>query len=328
MPRIFVSTHPFGALDSRPLELLRQTGFDFRINSLERKLTSQEVAEMARDCDALIAGTENISLVLEKAPNIKIISRVGIGLDSVPLKECRRRNVMVCYTPDAVTMAVAELTVGLMLNITRFVSAADRQFRTGVWERLQGRRLGKSVIGLIGFGRIGKKVAHLLAPYYPCNLLINDIKDKSLELNTMLEAGLSVEKAPLSKIYEESHIISLHLPLYSITRNMIAEKQLRQMRSDAFLINTARGGIVNEHALYKALSEEKLGGAALDVFEEEPYLGPLASINNVLLTPHMGSCSHDCRAQMELEATEEVIRYLQGEPLQNKVPEEEYVYQE
>ena len=328
MPRIFVSTHPFGALDSRPLELLRQTGFEFQINSLERKLTSQEVAEMAKDCDALIAGTENISLVLEKAPNIKIISRVGIGLDSVPLKECRRRNVMVCYTPDAVTMAVAELTVGLMLNITRFVSAADRQFRAGVWERLLGRRLGKSVIGLIGFGRIGKKVAHLLAPYCPCKLLINDIKDKSLELNTMLQAGLSVEKAPLSKIYKESHIISLHLPLYSKTRNMIAEKQLSQMRSDAFLINTARGGIVNEQSLHEALSEEKLGGAALDVFEEEPYTGSLASLNNVLLTPHMGSCSHDCRAQMELEATEEVIRYLNGEPLQNKVPEEEYVYQE
>ena len=328
MPRIFVSTHPFGVLDSRPLELLRQSGFEFQINSLERKLTSQEVAEMAGDCDALIAGTENISLVLEKSPNIKIISRVGIGLDSVPLKECRRRNITVCYTPDAVTMAVAELTVGLMLNITRFVSAADRQFRTGVWERLQGRRLGKSVIGLIGFGRIGKKVAHLLAPYYPCNLLINDIKDKSLELNTMLETGLSVEKAPLSKIYKESHIISLHLPLYSMTRNMIAEKQLRQMRSDAFLINTARGGIVNEQALHEALCKEKLGGAALDVFEEEPYIGSLASLNNVLLTPHMGSCSHDCRAQMELEATEEVIRYFQGEPLQNKVPEEEYVYQE
>ena len=328
MPKIFVSTHPFGALNSRPLELLRQTGFEFQINSLERKLTSQEVAEMAGNCDALIAGTENISLVLENAPNIKIVSRVGIGLDSVPLKECRRRNVVVCYTPDAVTMAVAELTVGLMLNITRFVSTADRQIRTGVWQRLQGRRLGKSVIGLIGFGRIGNRVARLLAPYHPCKVLINDIKDKSSELKTMHEAGICVEMVPLSRIFSESHIISLHLPLYSLTRNLIAEKQLSQMRSDAFLINTSRGGIVNEQALHEVLSEEKLGGAALDVFEEEPYIGSLARLGNVLLTPHMGSCSHDCRAQMELEATEEVIRYLQGEPLQNVVPEEEYVYQE
>ena len=328
MPKIFISTYPFGALESRPLELLRQTGFEFQINPLKRKLTSQEVAEMAGNCDALIAGTENITLVLEKAQNIKIISRVGIGLDSVPLKECRRRNVVVCYTPDAVTMAVAELTVGLMLNITRFVNKADRQIRAGVWQRLQGRRLGKSTIGLIGFGRIGNSVARLLVPYHPYKLLIYDIKDKSSELEKLRQAGLNVEIAPPSRIYHESHIISLHVPLYYTTRNLIAEKQLRQMRPDAFLINTSRGGIVNEQALYEALSEEKLGGAALDVFEEEPYTGTFSELGNVLLTPHMGSCSHDCRAQMELEAVEEVIRFFRGEILQNEVPEQEYFYQE
>jgi len=323
-----VSTHPFGALSSRPLELLRQTGFEFQINPLGRKLTSQEVAEMAANCDALIAGTENIALVLEKAPNIKIISRVGIGLDSVPLKECRKLNVMVCYTPDAVTMAVAELTVGLMLNITRFVCSADKQIRSGVWQRLQGRRLGKSIIGLIGFGRIGSSVARLLVPFHPSKVLVNDIKDKSSELEKMHQAGLCVEMVHPSRIYQESHIISLHVPLYSMTRNLIAENQLSKMRSDAFIINTARGSIVNEQALYEALSKEKLGGAALDVFEEEPYTGTLSELDNVMLTPHMGSCSHDCRAKMELEATEEVIRFFKGERLQNEVPEEEYVYQE
>ena len=323
-----MSTHPFGALSSRPLELLKQTGCEFQINPLGRKLTSQEVAEMAGNCDALIAGTENIALVLEKAPNIKIISRVGIGLDSVPLKECRKRNVVVCYTPDAVTMAVAELTVGLMLNITRFVHLADRLIRTGVWQRIQGKRLGKSVIGLIGFGRIGNSVARLLAPYHPSKLLINDIKDKSTQLQTMHQAGLCVEQVGRSRIYQESDIISLHLPLYSMTRNLIAKKQISQMSSDTFLINTSRGGIVNEQALHKALSEGKLGGAAIDVFVEEPYSGTLSELDNVLLTPHMGSCSHDCRAQMELEATEEVIRFFQGGRLKNEVPEEEYVYQE
>jgi Lactate dehydrogenase and related dehydrogenases len=100
------------------------------------------------------------------------------------------------------------------------------------------------------------------------------------------------------------------------------------MRSDAFLINTSRGGIVNEQALYEALSEGKIAGAALDVYEEEPYSGDLSKLDNILLTPHMGSCSYDCRAQMEIEATEEVIRFFQGEPLQNEVPEEEYLYNE
>ena len=144
----------------------------------------------------------------------------------------------------------------------------------------------------------------------------------------MHQAGLSVEMSSLSRIFQESHIISLHVPLYSKTRNLITETQLSQMRSDAFLINTARGGIVNEQALHDALSKEKLGGAALDVFEEEPYKGSLSELDNVLLTPHLASCSYDCRAQMELEATEEVIRFFQGERLQNEVPEEEYEYQE
>ena len=215
-----------------------------------------------------------------------------------------------------------------MLNITRFVGTADRQIRNGVWQRLQGRRLGKSVIGLIGFGRIGNRVARLLVPYHPPKVLINDIKNKSSELKNINQAGLCIETAPLSRIYNESHIISLHVPLYSMTQNLIAEKQLCQMRSDAFIINTARGGIVNEKDLYEALSREKLGGAALDVFEKEPYSGLLAGLENVMLTPHMGSCSHDCRAKMELEATEEVIRFFQGESLKNEVPEEEYMYQE
>ncbi len=326
--KIFISTHPFGVLDSRPIELLRQAGFEFQVNPLQRKLTSLEVSEMAQNCDALIAGTENISLVLEKAPNIKIVSRVGIGLDSVPLKECRKRNVVVCYTPDAVTLAVAELTLGLMHNITRSVNTADRQMRAGEWRRIQGRRIGNSVIGLIGFGRIGKNVARLLAPFHPKKILINDIKDKFPELKAMRSDGIDVEIVSLSQIYQESHIISLHVPLYEKTRNLISKNQFNQMRSDAFIINTARGGIINEQALYEVLSEEKLGGAAIDVFEEEPYEGNLSELDNILMTPHMGSCSFDCRARMELEATEDVIRFFQGKLLQNEVPEEEYFYQE
>jgi len=215
-----------------------------------------------------------------------------------------------------------------MLNITRFINLSDRQFRTGIWKRHQGRRIGKSVIGLIGFGRIGRSVARLLVPYRPRKMLVNDIKDKSSEIKKIHEAGICIEMVPLSRIFKESHIISLHVPMYSKTRNLIAEKQLAQMRLDSFLINTARGGVVNEKALFESLTKGKLGGAALDVFEEEPYSGPLGELDNVLLTPHIGSCSYDCRAQMEIEATEEVIRFFRGERLQNEVPEEEYVYQQ
>ena len=183
-------------------------------------------------------------------------------------------------------------------------------------------------IGIIGFGRIGSRVARLLVPFNPRKLLINDIKDKSSELQSIHQDGICIEQVSLSKIYHDCHIISLHVPLYSKTRDLVTEKQFSQINSDAFLINTSRGGIVNEQDLYNVLSEDKLGGAAIDVFEEEPYRGPLTKLDNVLLTPHMGSCSYDCRAQMELQATEDVIRFFKGESLLNEVPEEEYVYQE
>ena len=148
IPKIFVSTSPFGEVTPEPITLLEETGWDFKINPLERKLTPDEVAEMASNCDGLIAGTENIDIVLKKAKRLKIISRVGIGLDSVPLQKCRDMGITVTYTPDAVTMAVAELTIGIMISLTRHVSLADRDIRKGKWKRIQGKRVGKFIIGI------------------------------------------------------------------------------------------------------------------------------------------------------------------------------------
>ena len=171
MPKIFISTVPFGEADKKPIELLDQSGFEYVINPLNRKLKPEEVGELAQDCDGLIAGTENIHLVLEKAKSLKIVSRVGIGLDSVPLLECRKKEITVCYTPDAVTMAVVELTIGLMVSLTRKVCLADRNIRSNNWNRLQGKRLEKSIIGLIGFGRTGSNIARVLSEFKPKQIL-------------------------------------------------------------------------------------------------------------------------------------------------------------
>ncbi|MCP4294858.1 MAG: hydroxyacid dehydrogenase [Proteobacteria bacterium] len=159
MPKIFVSTAPFGEFDSTPLNLLNDTGWEYTVNPLDRKLTPQEVADYAEDVDGLIAGTEDIGIVLGKAKNLKIISRVGIGLDSVPLKVCKDRGITVSYTPDAVTMAVAEMTIGLMISASRHLMESDRHLRQRGWKRVQGKRIGESIIGLIGFGRVGKNVS-------------------------------------------------------------------------------------------------------------------------------------------------------------------------
>lgn len=325
MPKIFISTVPFGQFDPRPIELLKQAGLEYTINPLGRKLSPEEVADLARDYDGLIAGTEHLGQLVAAANKLKIISRVGIGLDSVPLHDCRHRGIAVTYTPDAVTNAVAELTVGGMVCISRFVLQADRAVRSGQWQRLVGRRLGESRIGIIGMGRIGNAVIRLLAGFRPIEILVNDLQDKQVAIDNISALhGIGIRQAEKEEIYRSCDIISLHLPLTPLTRNLIDRSVLNQMSSGAFLVNHARGGIVNEHDLYAALQSKRIAGAAVDVFEQEPYLGPLAELDNILLTQHMGSCSFDCRALMELQATEDVIRYFRHEPLHNPVPDEEF----
>lgn len=326
-PKIFISTVPFGEIDSKPLKLLEQTGWEFIVNPLNRKLTSSEVAEMASTCDGIIAGTEDLRLLLEKNQRLKIISRVGIGLDSVPLFECRNRNIAVSYTPDAVTMAVAEITLGVMIGLTRHVYIADSMIRNGEWNRMAGKRIEKSVIGIIGFGRTGSNLARLLVPFRPKELLINDIKDKSSVVEKLKNEGLNIRFVDKSEIYKRSDIISLHVPYYDKTKNMINADTFDHLKKECFLLNYSRGGIINEKDLYIAMKNNKIAGAAIDAFETEPYNGELIKLKNILLTQHMGSCSYDCRSRMEIEATEELIRFFKGEKLINKVPDEEYLYQ-
>ena len=153
-------------------------------------------------------------------------------------------------------------------------------------------------------------------------ILVNDIMP-----NRDLNRDFDLEWATKEKIYQEADVISLHLPLTPLTRNMICSEQLLKMKKDSFIINTSRGGIINEDDLYRVMMDGHLGGAAIDVFENEPYQGKLVEIDRCLLTAHMGSMSIDCRSQMEIEATEEAIRFLAGKTLQSEVPQAEYEVQ-
>jgi D-3-phosphoglycerate dehydrogenase len=323
-PKIFVSTAPFGEHDRAPLEMLRATGWNVQINASGRKLTPLEVSEQANDCDGIIAGTEDLKPLLAANRKLRVISRVGIGLDSVPLAQCRERGIAVAYTPDAVTPAVAELTIGTILGAMRHIVAVDRAMRRGEWRRAQGFRLGESVVGIVGLGRIGLQVARFLAPFRPRALLVNDVRDKSRELAELRSLGLKAYPTSLGEMLKECDVVSLHLPLTRETRNLIGAAELATMRPGSVLVNLSRGGIVDELALAAALRAGGRGGAALDVFEEEPYKGPLRELDNVLLTAHLGSCSVDCRARMEREAAADVIRYFRGEPMRGEVPAEEY----
>lgn len=316
--KVFVSTHPFGETSKIPLELLSKNGFEVRINNYGRKITSKELSKDIGEAEVLIAGTEKITEeVLQNAPNLKLISRVGIGLDGIDFELCRKYDIKVVYTPDAPTMAVAELCVGLILDLSRKISFTDANLKQGVWNRHMGILLYGKTIGIIGMGRIGKSLIKLLSSF--------NVSFKVCEPNpdfTFLKM-YNVELTDKIKLLKESDVVSLNLPLKRDTINFLTLDDLKNMKKSSILINTARGGIVNEDDLYIALKENLIAGAAVDVFEEEPYKGKLRELDNIVLTCHMGASTIESRTDMETQAVEEVIRYKNRVPLKNEAFENE-----
>ena len=323
MSRVLITTVPFAQHNRLPLDLLESLDTNYSINPTGRRLKEDELADLAANAEILIAGTEPITArVMDAAPQLKLISRVGIGLDSVDLDAARKRGIAVSYTPEAPAPAVAELTIGLMLSLLRHVHEANLAMHQGEWQRMMGRRIPEVTIGVIGTGRIGSRVLRRLVPFGSPRVLVND-----LEPQASLVPELKLEWVAKETIYQEADVISLHLPLTEQTRDLIRADHLNEMKSDALLINTSRGGIVNEHDLFTVLQNGHLGGAAVDVFTDEPYDGPLGQVSRCLLTSHMGSMSVDCRTRMEIEATEEAARFIRGLPLESPVPEDEYQIQ-
>jgi len=323
MSKALITTVPFGDKNRLPLELLERAEIDYLINPLNKKLTELELADMVSAFDVIIAGTEPITAkVMDNASNLKHISRVGIGLDSVDLLAAEERGIKVSYTPDAPAPAVAELTIGMMLTLLRSVHISNSKMHAGHWHRYFGRRLSNVTVGIIGAGRIGKGVIRHLQGFGNPKILVNDV-EPDLQFGDEYE----LEWSGKEQIYQEADIISLHLPLTGKTKNLIRTEQLRMMKEDAIILNTARGGIINEDDLYDVLQTGHLSGAAIDVFDFEPYTGKLRDIERCLLTAHMGSMSVDCRTRMEIEATEEAVRFLTGNPLEGLVPQDEYEVQ-
>ena len=211
------------------------------------------------------------------------------------------------------------MTIGLMISLLRSLHISNSQMHLGKWNRIFGRRIAEITIGIIGVGRIGSRVLRRLKPFGTPKILVNDVMP-----DHTIDGYLKVHWTTKNEIYKNADLISLHLPLNTKTKDMITAKELSLMKDNALLINTSRGGIINEKDLFSALKKGKLGGVAIDVFENEPYEGPLKNIERCLLTSHMGSMSEDCRTRMEIESTEEIVRFFNNEQLKNPVPVSEY----
>jgi len=323
MRQVLITTSPFADTDATALRLLDEEGIVYKLNPFGRRLREQELAELIGPYEVLIAGTEPITEhVLDSAPNLRLIAHTGIGLDNIPLAAARARGIAVTYTPSAPSPAVAEFTIGQMLALLRGTVNADRGMRQRVWNRWVGRRLSGLTAGVIGVGRVGRLVIQHLRAFRPARILANDlITDDSFGKQT---GCIWIDKGT---IFREADIITLHVPLTRQTRHMVGRNELEVMKPDAILINTARGGIIDETALAAALQARPTFSAAIDVFGEEPYTGALTTLENCLVSCHMASCTRDCRLQMELEAAREVVRYFRGEPFVTPVPEAEYLVQ-
>jgi len=228
-------------------------------------------------------------------------------LDNVDLEAAKKRGVAVSATPDAPTQAVTELTVALILNVLRRINFMDRQVRSGAWSKEMGRLLSGKTVGIVGLGRIGRRAAELLRPFGVKIMASEPKPDRKWVKEN------KVRLTSLEELLRESDVVTLHIPYTEENRNLINAEGLKIMKRGAILINTSRGGLVDEDALYQALKSGYLGGAALDAMETEPYHGPLKELNNVILTPHIGSYALETRVQMEMEAAKNLIKMLTGE---------------
>ncbi|WLR53172.1 phosphoglycerate dehydrogenase [Bacillus tianshenii] len=264
-----------------------------------------ELGERLQGVHGLIVGTDQVTRkALKHAGDLEIIVKYGVGVDNIDMDYAADKGIVVENTPGVNTEAVADYTFGLLLMLARQAHLSDMEIRNGDWKKRVGQEIYEKNIGILGLGAIGKAIAKR-ATGFDMNLFAYDLyKDEAFaeqyEL-TYLE---------LDEVIEQSDILCIHLPLNKETKHLINEERLTKMKSSAYIINTARGGIIDEQALYEALKERVIAGAALDVFEAEPLKdSPLLELDNIILTPHNASASQEATNRMTIQSTNKLLTF-------------------
>ncbi|NIM94825.1 MAG: hydroxyacid dehydrogenase [Anaerolineales bacterium] len=305
--KVLISPSSFGACGDEPLRMLEENAIQAIINPYGRKLTEEEVVTLGRECEGILAGVEPLSAkVFDELPKLRCISRVGAGMQSVDLEAAEARGIVVWNTPEGPTQPVAELAVGLAFALLRHIPQAHQNLREGVWKKEMGSLVTDKRVGIIGLGRIGRRSAELFLKLGCDVIAVDPAPDLEwLEHN-------SVRMVSLQELLGMSDIVVLHLSVDVGSPPIISETELRQMKKGAYLLNLARGEAIDEIALFNALTDGTIAGAALDVFSEEPYEGDLRTLENVVLTPHLGSYAREARLKMEVDAVENLLKELKG----------------
>ena len=305
MKKILISTSSFGKYDTSQIEILKSEGFVITLNPYGRELRENEITELLDGVDGLIAGTEPLTRdVICSAKNLKVVSRCGIGIDNVDIEAVNERGIKFYRTPEGPSLAVAELTLGLIFDSLRHVSYLHKKICSGGWEKKMGRLLTGKTVGIVGMGTIGKKLTALIKPFN-CRIMTSDhVPDIAFAKKN------KVDYVSLDELLKESDIVTLHLPLEDDTKGLFDRNLFSRMKDEAIFINTSRGKIVDEDDLYDALRDGKITHACLDVYRDEPYTGKLKELDNVTLTCHVGSYAKEARIEMEKQAVENLLKGL------------------
>lgn len=309
-PHVLISNVGFGKASPFALEEIKKVA-SITENKSNQKYFEENFLQNIGNADILIAGTEKITRkVMQAAPKLKLIARVGAGTDNIDLAYAKERNLLITTTPSAPSEAVPEFTLALILNLLKNICLSDRNLHSKTWLRPMGQMLSSMKIGIVGLGKIGSKVATLINAISPTSevLFYDPFVSEAFNNNVRKIDALDLLAC-------QANIISLHLPLNTSTYRLIDAQFIAKMKKNSYLINTSRGHIVDEEALYRALKTEHLAGAALDVFETEPYQGRLTDLDNCILTSHISAMAKEVRQLMENQVAEDVIRFIQHQPL-------------
>jgi len=282
------------------------------------KLKEEEICAIAAQYQGMVVRSETkiTKKVLEQAEQLKVVGRAGVGIDNIDVEAATLKGVVVVNTPDGNTISACEHTMAMMLALSRHIPQADHSLRQGKWNRSQyvGVELRNKTLGIIGYGKIGSEVGKR-SKAFGMKILVFDPF-----INQEVAERAGVEAVSLDTLLKESDYITVHMPLTSETKHMISTKQFAQMKDSVRILNVARGGIVEEAALYEAIVSKRVAGAALDVYEKEPQTeSPLFTLPEVIVTPHLGASTEEAQVNVAIDVAHEVLRVLRGEPVQNAV---------
>jgi len=304
MTRILIAD----SLEKSGIEILRSKGAEVRVLAAEEK---PKLKEILADCDAIVvrSATKVTREVIAAGPKLRVIGRAGIGVDNVDVEAATERGILVVNAPTGNLMAATEHTLAMMLALSRAIPAADASMKRGEWDRktFVGTELQGKILGVIGFGRIGQRVAARARGFEMKILAADPVLDPALARR------LDVELVPLDELLAKADFVTLHTPLTKETRNMLDAAHIARMKKGAMLVNVGRGGTIDEAALLAALNEGKLGGAALDVYAEEPTTHlDLVRHPKVIATPHIGAQTREAQERIALETAAQVLAALEG----------------